>query len=491
MNTSVTRRTFVGGGLAAFGTLVLASCTSTASSSGTRELTYQYLLPKAQPDQALVNQAVNELLKKRGVAFTVNLEPMDTATFQKRMPLELAAGNASDLMFAAPWANNYLQNATKGFFLPLDSYLSSSAPKLKASMSDDIWNAAKVKGKIYGAINQQLFPPTWGFIARKDVATKYHFDAEATKSLDDVEVLLEKVKADGKFTPMYTDNIGTGIPAEQASLGADSSFGFGLAIMADDPHLKVFRLYEYDGFRPFFKRMRKWRQAGYMAPTPPSSTDAAAAFNNGQIAFRFAQADRSGAAYPFEIVQKILVEPLLTTGAVIATLTSINKNMKHPEDAVTWLELVNSDKELYNLLCFGIEGKHYRLVDKNTGFVDFPYGTDRYNPQSDWVFGNVFNAYYRKEADAKADLWKQQKALNESAKRSEAFGFSFDSTTLNTENANIAAVMTQYLTPLLLGQLDDVDAGLDDLNARLKSAGIDRAQTELQKQLDAWKSTKK
>ncbi|GIH19377.1 ABC transporter substrate-binding protein [Rugosimonospora africana] len=486
MTSTISRRSFLGGSLAGIGTFVLASCTSTTTAAGTREVTYEYLVSKAQPDQDLVNKAVNDLLKKRGMGFTVKLKALDTQTFQKRIPLDLAAGNAGDLMFTAPWANNYALNSAKGFFLPLDDYLDTKAPKLKASMSDEMWNAARINGKIYGAINQQLFPPTWGFIARKDVADKFGFDAEAVTSLDDAEPFLKQIKGDGKFTPMYTDNAGTGIPAEQAFLGLDTSFGYAVAIKADDPNLKVFRMYERDEFREFCKRTRRWREAGYMAATPPSTTDATAAFNNGQIAFKFAQAHRT-AVYPFEIVQKSLIDPLLTTGAVVATLTAINKDAKNPKDAVAWLELVNTDKELYNLLCFGIEGKHYRLADAATGFVDFPNGTDLYNPQSDWVFGNQFNAYYRDETAAKEGLWEKQKAINESAKRSEALGFSFDGAALNTENANITSVMTQYLTPLLLGQIANVDAGVNNLNSRLKSAGIEKAQTELQKQLDAWK----
>ncbi|KRE92072.1 hypothetical protein ASG89_34010 [Paenibacillus sp. Soil766] len=53
--------------------------------------------------------------------------------------------------------------------------------------------------------------------------------------------------------------------------------------------------------------------------------------------------------------------PHLTTGGITATMQAINRNSKNPERAMMLLELLNTDKDLFNLLNFGIKDKHYKI----------------------------------------------------------------------------------------------------------------------------------
>jgi putative aldouronate transport system substrate-binding protein len=61
---------------------------------------------------------------------------------------------------------------------------------------------------------------------------------------------------------------------------------------------------------------------------------------------------------------------------------------------------------------------------------------------------------------------------------------------VKTEIANIGNVMLRYANPLEYGVIKDIDKGLEDLNKQLKSAGIDKIQTELQTQIDAFLANK-
>jgi len=49
--------------------------------------------------------------------------------------------------------------------------------------------------------------------------------------------------------------------------------------------------------------------------------------------------------------------------------------------------------------------------------------------------------------------------------------------------------MTKYENPLALGYVNDPAAGLTELKAQLKTAGIDAVQAELQKQVDAFNAS--
>ncbi len=65
------------------------------------------------------------------------------------------------------------------------------------------------------------------------------------------------------------------------------------------------------------------------------------------------------------------------------------------------IEAFNNDLDVYHLICRGIAGKNYMVTDQKNNVVGFPTGVtasnDRYNPQSSWMFGNIFNDYYSSE----------------------------------------------------------------------------------------------
>lgn len=61
-----------------------------------------------------------------------------------------------------------------------------------------------------------------------------------------------------------------------------------------------------------------------------------------------------------------------------------------------------------------------------------------------------------------------------------------DTTPVKTEVANLNQVMVQYLNPIMLGMVSDIDKAFADLDARLKAAGIDRVLAEFRRQTQAF-----
>ena len=49
-----------------------------------------------------------------------------------------------------------------------------------------MWLGPRVKGRIYGAVNEQIFPNAWGPFARKDLAEKYKLDLDAVTKAEDM-----------------------------------------------------------------------------------------------------------------------------------------------------------------------------------------------------------------------------------------------------------------------------------------------------------------
>ena len=164
----------------------------------------------------------------------------------------------------------------------------------------------------------------------------------------------------------------------------------------------------------------------------------------------------------------------------IATLTGISSTSKNPERAMMFLNLLFSDKYLYNLLCFGIEGTNYVFEDDGTVTVLEEGG---YNPGVDWAYGNQFNAYVRTGQDL--DVWEQTKAMNESAIKSVLGAFSYDKTKLKTENAMVDAVISEYMPGFFTGTYDP-DEKIPEFLKALDDAGFQAVKTDMQEQLDAY-----
>jgi len=61
---------------------------------------------------------------------------------------------------------------------------------------------------------------------------------------------------------------------------------------------------------------------------------------------------------------------------------------------------------------------------------------------------------------------------------------------VKNEVANVGNVMIRYAIPLEYGLIKDIDKGQADLIKQLKAAGIDKLQTELQSQIDAFLASK-
>ncbi len=138
----------------------------------------------------IVNDAINEYLKKK-INATIKLVQIDWGAYNEKMNLMFSGGEACDLVFTAPWINNYFQLVNNESLLGLDELLPKYAPELWNDIKPEFWNAVRVKGTIYAVPNQQIWVKPWGFAARKDMVEKYNFDWQSVKKWEDLEPFLE------------------------------------------------------------------------------------------------------------------------------------------------------------------------------------------------------------------------------------------------------------------------------------------------------------
>nr|WP_286672498.1 DUF3502 domain-containing protein [Cohnella hashimotonis] len=144
------------------------------------------------------------------------------------------------------------------------------------------------------------------------------------------------------------------------------------------------------------------------------------------------------------------------------------------------LNLVNADKALYNLLVYGIEGRHYTKTTGNFIKVNPDGG---YFTNTDWVFGDIRGEYLPEGSPP--DKIEQTIKANEEASVSAFEGFEFNSDPVKTEIANVRAVNDEYYAALATGTIDPARF-LAEYEDKLSKAGAGVIVQEKQKQLDAW-----
>ncbi|BBI36530.1 ABC transporter substrate-binding protein [Cohnella abietis] len=470
--------------------------TETAESLPEVKLTWYFPGVFPQADQDLVFAEVNKILKEK-INATVDFKPFGFGEYDQKMQVVIASGESYDIAFTSNWINKYSLNVAKGAFLPLDDLLVKYAPKSFAAVPQSFWDAARVKGKIYGFINEQIAARTPAVVVSKEEASKYNLDIPAISgkltpdNLHLLEPYIQSVRKDFPQKGFITSLVqldGLFFNLEPiAGIQVPGSVEF------SDSTLKVVNQFETEGVQKFAALMRDWNAKGYLnskeriSKKSEDGTEAKA----GKVALAIGGAYKPGgeielsAEVGYERLQLPAGTAHLTTNGIIATMQSINRNSKNPERAMMLLELLNTDKELYNLLSFGIKDKHFS-IDADGFMVKQGDEAKAYSPDVPWMFATNFLAYVEKGKPM--TVWEDTKKVNADALPSLLLGFSFDAEPVKSEIGKVTAIFDEYSRAIELGV--STEEKYKEFLAKQKAAGADKIIAEMQKQIDAWKATK-
>jgi putative aldouronate transport system substrate-binding protein len=505
MSQKMSRRNFIraAGAAAAAAGVSLTPMAGLLSKVSAQDLPFVSLrwIYGGQPpeDLKLVQDALNVILKEK-INAEIIMEATDWGAFNDKMALINAGGEVYDISYTASWINNYFSNVDNEYLAALDDLLLEFAPGLWDSMPETTWGAARIRGSIYGIINQQIFPRPQGFQIRRDIIDKLDLSEtiDTMTSYDELTGLLQTIKeyVDSGEDPNleYAAYLGFGI-----TIGTwDNENLFGLAVKGDDlEHRQAVIFSGTEDFRKRAEMVYGWSQAGYLPPDRLSPEDVRANLRAGKYAMTISGTIKPGgeveseALLGFPVRDKILYNPILTTPAVTATLTGISSNSPNPERAMMFLELMNTNKEVYNLFCKGIQGTHWEWEDETIELIRpaapaTEWAEVKYNPNTDWQFGNQFNAYIIDRAQV--GVWEATYDLNTETPPSPLLGFTFDAANVQTEAAALTSLGTEYGEPLANGVVDpdDPERGIAAFQQREIDAGIERVLAEAQRQIDEW-----
>ncbi|NQX58054.1 ABC transporter substrate-binding protein [Paenibacillus qinlingensis] len=464
---------------------VVSGCTKWQETDGNGsieldELIWYYPQNKANSDLQLVNAEVNRLIADK-IHASVKLQPVDFASYEQKLNTLVAASDPMDIVWTSNWLFPWDANARKGVFQPLDELLERYGQRLKTSMSPRFWNDGKLDGKQLAVPNYQIAAMRPSLVIQKRFVDKYNLNLSAIHKIDDIEPFLKQLK-DGE----------PGIVPFGTTRGFYMNHIYGIdwrvSVYRGDANHRVLPDVTPE-MRQNFALVHSWYDKGYINQDAATLKNAADVYNKGNTAVWFDFTGKPGSEAEFKAGDggfEVLLVPLAkpSFNGAVSSMNAISRTSKHPDKAMQLLELVNTDKQLYNTLVYGIEGKHYTRSDGNYVKQNWDSG---YFTNTDWVFGNIRNEYLPEGAPP--DKIEQTVRINEEAEVSPYYDFVFRTDDLKAELANVKAVNDEYYAALATGTVDPTKY-LPIYEEKLTKAGSEMIRSEKQRQLDEWLKAK-
>jgi putative aldouronate transport system substrate-binding protein len=476
---------------------------NTAAAPNKEEVvTLKYVLPGTEPKEwQAVKEAVNKKLLADGVNVQIEKEYIDWGAWEQKINLKLSTNENFDMFHVMnDWISlaNYIgRGAVKDISAELDKY----GPHLKKAIPDSVWNGVKKDGKTY-AIPAYWYEPAvdGSFTANRILLSKAGVQ-DVPKTQEEMLAAMEKVMASeaGASKP-YLPIRGGLRDASDVLHRAYDSYPFAvkdkIAFINKDGQVK-----DWAETEEFKKDAAFFRAAYQKKLTNPDilvvkQEQMDKQINSANYVFLFGTPNNPQEmkkAFPDMRDEDFTLQRLYPDKPHYRMFNAKNVNAvaassKHPEAAVKFLDWLYTSQDNYDLFMYGIEGKTYKKVgDRGVERINDTDGKTPLYSQDEWMIGNL--NYIRFDPS----LLSAQKALFKADPEAQTFyaaDFFFDPSAVKGEMANVQAVYTSDVMPIYDG-VADYDKQIKTVIDKLKAAGIDKVIAEYQKQLDAYKASKK
>lgn len=420
--------------------------------------------------------AMNEYTAEK-IGVKIDIKVASWGDWDTKMNTIVNTGEPFDIMFTN--SGKYSKQVAMGAFADITDLVQSDTPDLYKLIPEKVWEGTKIGGKYYSVPTYKDSALTQYWVLDDKYVQKYNIDINNIKTLQDLDKPLHDMKAgEGKsFYPLPMTQ-GEGLNGFFNDYD-DLTLGFPpIGVKADDASRKVVSVLEQPDIMANLKLLHGWYQDGIINPDAPTKTEndkgrpffAAQAFPGAEVSWQI-----NDAIEKYDMFQHY--GPIYTTSTIQGSLNAISANSKYKKEALKYLELVNTDPKLRNMLAFGELGVDYNNVD---GEKVIERTSDTW-PLAAYTQGTFFNLAVTKGAPE--DQWEQVKKLNDAATSSTVLGFALDITDLQTEVANCQAVWDKYKYELITGA-SDPEKMVPKITAELKSAGIDTIMQAAQEQIN-------
>ena len=422
--------------------------------------------------------------------------------YQNKLTMMAASGDDYDAAFTADWFG-YSNMVNKGAFLDLTELAPKYAPNLyKIYKDNDMLNSASVNGKLLALPWTELktSKPVFGY--RKDISDKLAITPGDLTTIEGIDTFVTAVaKANPGVTPFDLNIGGAGLKGDIVALLApkyeylDMSYHSLFMDLNDATH-KVVPLEQTPMFKEAVTLAKKWYDSGVISKNAMSSKESQP-FESGKT---FGQKNTAGRLYektnftdPKAAAAAVEVYPdnKFIRDSQMNNAMAINKSAANPERMLMFMDLISTDKAVYNTLMYGIKDKTYSL--DASGIVGFATGESAAKPLwqgwNNWGFDRADFVLPTVSRTADAMKKETEYATRENIVISPISGFVPVSDAVKTDLAQRDQIADEQGKLLLSGMVKgSVDADIATYVAKQKSAGLDKILADVQKQVDAFTS---
>jgi putative aldouronate transport system substrate-binding protein len=459
-----------------------------------------YLVGDPGKDYEAVVTELNKYLSEK-INTTIDFRFTTWTDWNQKYNLVLSSGEQCDLMYAADWTS-YFTLAQTGAFYELDDMLGEYAPNLAGLISQNVYDMCKVDGKLYCIPADQTTYAASGIRYREDLRKKYNLPVP--DSIENFEAYIKGIQDNepdqGLLSPITIANNYMHAFYMDMIFGLKYSWGkqnYGLVSDYNNNPAEMVDYWRSDDFREDMKLLKKWADMGFWSRSSLANTQEED-FDEGLIVASVANMNQDKWIGSYNVAKEKhpdwevgyvtygLVNGVLNPASPLQNATVIPHNSKNPERALIALDFLMTDETANDLVQYGIQGKHWNLLEgqyyeeiKDSGFS--------YENMNTW---NLRNHNFKKEMKpsddtAYKDMIDSYEAATASSKWKgidPAVGFIEDYSSYEIERASLNTVISQYLTPIQAGLVDDVDASIDEFLKKADEAGLSMIQEKYKEQ---------
>ena len=401
-------------------------------------------------------------------AWLIDVEVVGWGDWDQRRNVIVNTAGEYDILFTN--VNTYTNDVGVGAFLDITDLLPEVAPDLWASIPADYWDACRVNGQIYGIPAMKDSSITNFVVWDKGAMDAAGYDGSTMKDLTDPE-LTEALGSQGLKDYLaengYAD---TAWPLNNS--GATyltftyDTMGAGLIAMGvkyNDTEGKVVSIYEQPEIMEYLDLFHQWYQDGIInadANVKPEDN----AYKPAAVAQGWPSAAVTTWGPNMGVEEAVAYQwgpTIVSNDSVRGSLSCISANCEHPDKALQFLELVNTDTYVRDLFYYGVEGDNWEYTDDTHEWV--------HKNNADWSMagytqGSFFTVTPTDDFDF--NQYDEVEIQNENAEPSVLLGFSMDTEPVKDQLNQCITIAESYKS--------------DELNA----AGFQDVIAEAQRQVD-------
>ena len=426
------------------------------------------------------SKAFNEYVEPK-IGMKVEIQCIGWGDWTNVRSVTVQTGDDWDLIFTD--AGSYYSDIDLGALADLTPYM-DQVPGLTDLIPQPYFDACKVGGKLYAIPAYKDSSMTDFFVWNKDSVEAYFPGYADAHTLAEVYEGLKAINAATGEIWGVSGSIGA-IDAHSHDGAALGRAGIGINVYGGTEFVAM---YEDEALLSQYRILHQMFQDGLInsdAATRTGEYDGPTVVGTAQ-GWPSAGVTVWGPNRGEEVVCVQYGDTLVSNGTIMGSMTGINASSDHVLEALKFIELVNTDSYVRDMLGYGEEGVQWEYTEA--------YGEKRVHKiegAPSWSFaaytqGTFFN--WTLTDDVETNYWVEEvQVQNENAIASPALGFVVDTTvevngkTVADHVNGFAATVTEYFNLFASGTADP-DETVAEMMGVLRAADFDAVLAEINRQ---------